>query len=327
MRKRSVDASTSLSMTNYGRASHPERSRRVLQQHLLRWYRKHRRIFLWRKTTDPYEILVSEIMLQQTQVSRVQEKLPVFLKSFPDFPSLAKATKAEVIRAWRGMGYNNRAVRLNELAKIVVEQYDSKLPATIALLEELPGIGKYTSHAVSCFGFRKRVPVVDVNIRRVLSRLFWKMKKPDELKSEKEIWQFAEQILPRDAYTWNQALMELGGRYCKAGRPKCGDCPVEQDCSSRHLGKMKNERRVSTTKEKLSHGLPNRIWRGRIVEALRNVNGEGSISLHRLGKTIKPDYSRNDSLWLESLVNQLSNDGVAQMFKSNSTINVALAEE
>ncbi|MBI3194891.1 MAG: A/G-specific adenine glycosylase [Ignavibacteriae bacterium] len=266
-------------------------------------------------------------MLQQTQVSRVQEKLPLFLKSFPDFQSLAKATKAEVIRAWRGMGYNNRAVRLNELAKIVVEQYDSKLPSTIELLEELPGIGKYTSHAVLCFGFRKRVPVVDVNIRRVLSRLFWKMKKPDDLKSDKEIWSFAEQVLPRVAYTWNQALMELGGRYCKAGKPKCNECPVEQFCSSQHLGRMKNDRRISSNKEKLWYGLPNRIWRGKIVEALRNVNGQGSIPLQKLGKTIKQDFTRNETLWLESLVKQLAKDGVAKIFKANKTLNVALAEE
>ncbi len=298
----------------------------TLHKQVLGWYRKHRRGFLWRKTTDPYEILVSEIMLQQTQVSRVQEKLPVFLKSFPDFRTLAKATKAEVIRAWRGMGYNNRAVRLNEMAKIVVEEYHSKLPSTIEMLEELPGIGKYTSHAVSCFGFRKRVPVVDVNIRRVLSRLFWKMKRPNELKSEKEIWKFAEAVLPRDAYTWNQALMELGGRYCKAGKPKCNECPVEQYCSSQQLGRMKTERRISSTKEKRWYGLPNRIWRGKIVEALRNVNGQGSITLHQLGKTIKPGFTRNETIWLESLVKQLSKDGIAQLFKSNKTLNVALAE-
>jgi len=295
-----------------------------LQRKLLGWYRKHRRVFLWRKTTDPYEILVSEIMLQQTQVSRVQEKLPVFLKAFPDFETLARATKAEVIREWRGMGYNNRAVRLHELAKIVVEQYNSTLSSTIEVLEELPGIGKYTAHAVLCFGFRKRVPVVDVNIRRVLSRLFWKMKKPDELKSEKEIWLFAEHVLPRDGYTWNQALMELGGRICKAGKPKCDECPVGNLCASKHLSRMKSERRVSSSKEKLRYGLPNRIWRGKIVEALRNVNGEGSMSLKKLGKKIKKDFAESEQLWLRSILQQLHDEGLIEISIVNNKERITL---
>ena len=167
-----------------------------LHSAILWWYQKNRRILQWRSTRDPYEILVSEIMLQQTQVSRVQEKLPVFLKKFPTMRSLSRASTAAVILAWRGMGYNNRAVRLRDLAKSVMKDYKGKLPAKTEELQMLPGIGPYTAHALACFAFRKQVPVVDVNIQRVFSRIFWKTTDPQKYRNSDEIWQLAEEILP-----------------------------------------------------------------------------------------------------------------------------------
>ncbi|TAK54604.1 MAG: A/G-specific adenine glycosylase [Bacteroidetes bacterium] len=299
-----------------------------VRRKLLRWYRKERRPFLWRNTSDPYEILVSEIMLQQTQASRVQEKLPVFLERFPDFKSLAKASKADVIRAWRGMGYNNRAVRLQELARVIVHEYGGTLPGEPALLMTLPGIGKYTAYAVTCFGFGKRVSVVDVNIRRVLSRIFGRMNSPLEVKNEKEVWNLAAQVLARDAYSWNQALMELGATYCKARSTRCSECPVKEYCSSRKLENVRLTREMSSTTnhEKLYEGIPLRLWRGKIVEALRNVNGEGSISLITLGKTVKNDFRQEEFLWLELLVKQLERDGIAATRCKGQTVRVMLAE-
>ena len=295
-----------------------------------RWYRKHRRVLQWRTTTDPYEILVSEIMLQQTQVSRVKEKLPLFLKKFPTLSALTKASKVDVIYAWQGMGYNNRAVRVYELARIVQNVYNSKLPRDVEQLLHLPGIGPYTAHAIACFAYRQRVPVVDVNIRRVLSRIFWKLNRIEQLKSEKEIWQLAHHALPRNAYLWNQALMDLGATICNARMPLCTSCPVKRYCSSRNLHNRTHSRAKGGGKaasEPLYKGIPRRIWRGRIVEALRTINGKGPISLPALGKSIKQNFSHNELDWLSEIVRKLEHDGLISTKQQSSTTYVSLAHE
>ena len=128
---------------------------RSLHRRVLAWYGEHRRELRWRRTTDPYEILVSEVMLQQTQVSRVREKLPQFLRTYPTLRRLARATNAEVIRAWRGMGYNHRALRLRDAARAVLRDHHGKIPADAEALQRLPGVGRYTAHAVLCFADRK----------------------------------------------------------------------------------------------------------------------------------------------------------------------------
>jgi A/G-specific adenine glycosylase len=285
-----------------------------------RWYRKHRRELAWRSTTNPYEILISEIMLQQTQVSRVQEKLPLFLEKFPTLRSLGSASKADVLHAWRGMGYNNRAVRMRDMARIVVDRYNGKLPSDVEVLLQLPGIGPYTAHAVACFAFRKNVPVVDVNIRRVLSRLLWRMGDPAGPKNDEEVWQLAKKILPKNGYSWNQALMDLGATICKSQKPLCERCPVRSVCRSRHLrhynlpAKFPGGKKPS---EPSYHGIPQRLWRGKIVEALRNVNGKGSISMRQLGKAIKPTFSGDELPWLHLLIGKLERDGIVERVRSN----------
>ncbi len=299
----------------------------IVHKRLLAWYRKNKRSFFWRNTSNTYEILVSEIMLQQTQASRVEEKLPIFLQKFPDFESIANASKAEVIRAWRGMGYNNRAIRLKELATIVVEKYHSQLPNQPDELIQLPGIGKYTAHAITCFGFRKHVPVVDVNIQRVLSRVFSKMSSHTEMQLVKGIWLLASKVLPRDSYSWNQALMELGSTLCKARSTQCGECPIAEVCASKQLGSIETKRILTlNSKEKKYDGIPLRLWRGKIVEALRNVNGEGSVTLAELGKRIKKDFNSKESLRLQSLIDSLEKDGIAQTEKRGRLTLLMLAE-
>src|SRR5512139_1248480 len=144
----------------------------AIRKRLLGWYRSSARPLPWRRTRNPYRILLSEVMLQQTQVSRVLIHYRRFLRRFPNLWSLSQAGTADVLRAWRGMGYNNRAVRLRNLAADVCSTKGGKLPQTVEELRSLPGIGRYTAGAVSCFAFGRRVPIVDTNIQRVLGRVF-----------------------------------------------------------------------------------------------------------------------------------------------------------
>jgi len=299
---------------------------KVFHRSIARWYRRHRRELQWRKTRDSYHILVSEIMLQQTQVSRVKEKLPQFLKRFPSLKVLAHAPKADVIRAWSGMGYNNRAIRLRELAGNVMQNYNGTIPRNIDKLEQLPGIGRYTSHAFLCFAFGKRVPVVDINIRRVFSRIFFRMKQPDDLIEIEDCWKLAENILPRNAYTWNQALMDLGSTICTARNPLCGQCPIAPHCASRKfLNRTGLPQKRKIKREPNYNGIPRRIWRGKVVEVLRNVNGRGHIEMNDIGTAINPDFNRKELPWLRSIVDALVVDGIAEVKSVRSKTVVMLA--
>lgn len=286
---------------------------------ILTWYRKSARRLPWRRTRNPYRILVSEIMSQQTQVSRVLEKYPRFLKRFPNLQTLAAAKTSDVIRAWQGMGYNNRAIRLQRIAREVTANRGGNLPRDVRELQELPGIGKYTAHALSCFAFNAEVPVVDTNVRRVLTRLFPK------LADRRDIWEVAALALPgRNAYDWNQALMDLGGTLCTASKPKCGECPARISCPSAfraqriRLDKQKSERE--------RNGIPNRLYRGRIVETLRNLNGQRSISARALGKHIASDFRASDNGWLRKLLDSLRLDGLITVTRRKSELFISLPE-
>jgi A/G-specific adenine glycosylase len=264
----------------------------------------------WRKTKNPYRILLSEIMLQQTQVSRVLQKYPDFLKKFPGFRALAKARTSEVIVAWRGMGYNNRAVRLQRLAQMVVNKYGGQLPAEVAELDALPGVGRYTAHALACFAFGQSVPVVDTNVRRVLQRLF-----PKTFRKEGD-WETARQVLPkRSSYNWNQALMEFGALVCTAAAPKCDFCPVRRFCPSAFPLRHRVRNNSSAVEPKYD-GLPNRIYRGRIIEALRDSGR--SISTLRIGQAVKPAYRKKDEEWLFALLKKLQKEGLIELKKNRS---------
>ena len=305
------------------------RDLKSLHANILSWYRKHSRALRWRDTTDPYEILVSEVMLQQTQVSRVQEKFPGFLKNFPTFSALSRATTSDVVRAWHGMGYNSRAVRLRDLARTVQNDFGGSLPETIDELQSLPGIGPYTAHAVSCFAMMKRVPLVDVNIRRVFSRIFWKMHIPPDLRPEKEIWAIAKEVLPENSYLWNQALMDLGATICTSRKPMCAYCPVAEHCASRQLGRMNAATRHAPARraEPMYDGIPQRIWRGKIVQKLRSLNGTQTVSIQRLGKSIRQQFRHSELPWLVSVVDRLRNDGLVAVQQTPRTMFLSLRHE
>lgn len=305
----------------------PLAQKSAIVRSVLRWYKKNGRALPWRGISNPYRILVSEVMLQQTQVSRVLIKYPQFLKRFPNFKSLAQAKTSEVIRAWQGMGYNNRVIRLQQLAKTVIKHNRGKLPNDINELQKLPGIGRYTAHAVACLVFRKQVPVVDTNVIRVLSRLFPKKIKPNRqhrINIEK-VWNTAEWLLPRDrASDWNQALMDLGAMICTAANPKCALCPVQSNCPSAF--KTIRTKTKSLKQEPGRDGTPNRIYRGRIVEALRNLNGKKSLTSAQIGKNIKPSFGNGDTRWLSALLKGLEQDGLILLRKKPVGLSVSLPD-
>lgn len=286
---------------------------------IFRWYSNKGRTLPWRGETNSYRILVSEIMLQQTQVSRVLQIYPVFLKRFPDFGSLARARTSSVIRAWKGMGYNNRAIRLQQVARTLLRNHRGALPTDVETLQTLPGIGKYTAHALVCLVHHKHVPVVDTNISRVLSRIY-----PPEAR-KMDIWDLAAITLPRrSADRWNQALMDLGAMVCTSSAPKCGMCPVAKYCPSAF--RVSPNKRTRNLHEPSRDGLPNRIYRGRIVSALRETRATQFISAHKLGHTVKPSYSLRDKKWLEQLVRGLEKDGLVVIRRTKLGLAVALPE-
>lgn len=206
---------------------------------LLAWYAAEGRATLpWRHTRDPYAILVSEVMLQQTQVERVLPKYRAFLEQFPTLAALAAAPVAEVIRAWAGLGYNMRAVRLHEIARQAVERYGGTLPGSLDELLQLKGIGRYTAGAIACFAFGLPVATVDTNIRRALWRVFRGIEPaawPADTAFQRQMFEIAEWALPQQpqaAYDWQQALMDLGATVCLARRPLCEQCPLTGCCSA-----------------------------------------------------------------------------------------------
>jgi A/G-specific adenine glycosylase len=198
---------------------------RAFARKLLIWYKKAARRLPWRDTRNPYAIVVSEFMLQQTQVSRVLDYYPRFLKRFPTIKALARSRPKAVMEAWDGLGYYARARNLHRLAKEVTRRHDGTLPDTPEELRTLPGVGKYTAGAVACFAYEKPVPTVDTNVKRVLERVF----------QTDDAWDFAARLTPNNgkrAWKLNQAMMELGALVCTARSPNCPSCPVRGACLS-----------------------------------------------------------------------------------------------
>jgi A/G-specific adenine glycosylase len=204
----------------------PFESYAELRSALLSHYDEHQRSLPWRGETDPYRILVSEVMLQQTRVETVQEYYEAWLGRFPDLDSLASADLDEVLQAWEGLGYYRRARNLHRVAQVVRERLSGALPSSYAQLRELPGVGEYTAGAVASIAFGEAVPAPDGNVRRVLARVF------DE-PTPKPAWLrgtaagLVDPVRPGD---WNQALMELGATVCTPRAPRCGGCPLAEWC-------------------------------------------------------------------------------------------------
>ena len=264
------------------------------QTKILNWYTEHQRDLPWRKSRDPYRILVSEIMLQQTQVSRVIPKYQNWLKAFPTVHALATAKVSDVLEHWSGLGYNRRALNLKKTAEIVTQQYNGKFPSTEKELLALPGIGMYTARAVMCFAFDEQVAVVDINVKKVILTQLSKdldsqgLRLGDSERSmhedplnDKEIALIADQLLPHGkAYEWNQALM---------------------DYSSIVLKKEK----VAIPKQSTFIG-SRRYYRGQVLKVLLM---QKEMTVEDLGKIVKIDFAKDDNLWWEKLLNEMQKEG------------------
>jgi A/G-specific adenine glycosylase len=200
---------------------------------LLRWYNTHGRDLPWRRTREPYAVLVSEFMLQQTQVATVLPYYNEWLRRFPNFSALAEASEGDVLHAWQGLGYYARARNLHATAKLMMHRYCGRFPRDIARMRQLPGVGRYIAHAVATFAFDQSVPIIEANTARVVSRLFDFKLPIDRTAGRNALWGRADSLLPQtSARVYNSALMDLGALICLP-RPKCAICPVKRFCRAR----------------------------------------------------------------------------------------------
>jgi A/G-specific adenine glycosylase len=207
--------------------------RRRFRQRLLTWYRRHGRDLPWRKTDNPYHILVSEIMLQQTQVDRVLPKYEEWLTKYPSFDALASAPEQDVTDTWRPLGYNIRPRRLQSIARETVARYGGALPSDEETLLSFKGIGAYTAGAIRSFAFRERAAILDTNVARVLFRVFVAKGDPKSHAMKKHLWTLSETLVPaRHVFDFNQALMDFGAMVCVARDPKCLVCPMSKSCEA-----------------------------------------------------------------------------------------------
>ncbi|MFN2613266.1 MAG: A/G-specific adenine glycosylase [Actinomycetota bacterium] len=279
-----------------------------IHRRVLGWFDEHGRSFPWRAHRDPYQTLVAELMLQQTQTARVAPVYVEFLKRFPTVERLARAPAMEVIQAWKGLGYNRRAVDLQRAAQTILHEYGGEVPDDPGRLRKLPGVGEYSASAVACFAYDVQTPVIDVNVTRVLSRAALG-------RDDGDVRVVAEGWLPAgSAYHWNQALMDIGATLCRNDKPLCPACPMKSTCAFYAKGKHKQARVRTEPKQPKFEGSA-RQKRGSIIDRLRVAAGDG-ISLGALGKAIHPEGADRDLSWLVELLEGLERDGLATMSPS-----------
>ena len=220
-------------------ASSPQFWRKSVRRNLLRWYRRHRRNLPWRGSADPYQVWVSEIMLQQTTTTAVVPYFERFLGQFPTVADLAAADVSQVLREWEGLGYYSRACNLHRAAQRIMEEFNGKIPETADALRRLPGIGPYTARAIACLAFGWPLGVLEANTQRLYSRLIECDAVPRSASGRQLLWTFADWIVsPRKAEDFNQAAMDLGATVCTSGTPACVRCPLRKQCGAFRSGRQ-----------------------------------------------------------------------------------------
>ena len=281
------------------------------QDALIAWYLEHGRDLPWRHTRDPYRILVSEVMLQQTQADRVVPKYHAFLATFPTLAVLADAPASEVIRAWAGLGYNRRALNLQRACREVMERFRGQMPSDVVDLLSLPGVGPYTAGAIACFAFEQDVGFVDVNIRRVLHRMVHGPEIPEPAATARDLDVLATSSVPAGrGWEWNQALMELGATVCRARSTDCERCPVTTWCAAH--GQMAGAfARAATVKRRpaVPFEQTSRYFRGRIIDLLRDAPADG-LTAYEMAQAIDLERSGVDAEWILAYLSGLERDGL-----------------
>jgi A/G-specific adenine glycosylase len=279
----------------------------AVQQALLDWHEARGLRAPWRESRDPYHCLVAATMAQQTQMSRVLSMYERFVGAFPTVERLADASPGEVIRVWRGMGYNTRAIRLHRAARAIAA---GGWPRDAAALAKIEGIGPFTAAIIASFAFNAPAACVDTNVRRVLGRL-----SGEEDVRPRDLQQLADAALAAwKPARWNQALMDYGASVCTP-RPKCGDCAVAHWCASRdrYTGARVEDRRTryrAVTRAAPYEGSP-RWYRGRIIDALRDLPAGGSLPLTTLARALSDGGTRVRVAYLRELASALERDGLA----------------
>ena len=284
-------------------------TREAIQEALIEWYEADHREYPWRETDDPYPILVSEVMSQQTQLDRVVEAWADFLEEWPTVEALAAAPRGEVVAFWSDhtLGYNNRAKYLHEAATQVVEDYDGAFPETPEALQELMGVGPYTANAVASFAFNNGDAVVDTNVKRVLYRAF---DIPDD---DAAFETAAADLMPAGrSRVWNNAIMELGGVAC-GKTPNCDTvgCPWREWCHAYESGDFT----APDVPTQPSFEGSRRQMRGRVIRALGEYD---ELTLDKLGPRVRVDYGgETGEEWLRGLLADLSDDGLVKIEETN----------
>ena len=300
----------------------------ALQEGLLAWYAANHRDLPWRRTRDPYAILVSEMMLQQTQVPRVLPRWLAWLERFPTLEALAAAPTADVLREWSGLGYNSRAVRLQAIAREVVARHGGRMPHRVEDLLALPGIGDYTARAVACFAYERDVPVLDTNVKRVLHRVLAGPEAPRPLLTDRQLWALAGRAVPAGrGYDWNQGLMDFGSSVCTARKPACLVCPLRPICKAAptihaRLAEQGSARRNTAAGDPPAPRFEstNRYYRGQTLRVLGGAGSAGGLALDTLGPLVKPDYTPAERPWLYKLVAGLDRDGLVTVHRLTSLV-------
>jgi A/G-specific adenine glycosylase len=292
-----------------GAGGRPRADLAKVQSRVIVWFDQHGRRFPWRETRDPYATLVAEVMLQQTQTGRVAPTYSEFLDRFPTIDRLAHAPAMTVIQAWRGLGYNRRAVDLQRTAQAIVGEHGGVFPREPAGLRKLPGLGDYSANAIACFAFDAQVPVVDINVRRVLARTALG-RNSDEAPADKTASLAAAWLPAGEAYRWNQALMDIGAMVCRPGRPLCAKCPLRSACLFYARGRhtRAEPRRVSSSEPFEGS---RRQARGTIVDHLRRAARKG-ITLGALAGQMHHEGERNLE-WLVEILAKLEQEGLAEL--------------